>query len=75
MNRETSTADRTEGAVLDRHHEPSGQTTGRGKRPIRNWVYGGGVGVALLLVGATLMGVYARPFIHARDVYKRQALN
>jgi len=66
MNRESSTADRTEAAVLDRHHEPSGQTIPRGKRPIRSWVYGAGAVVPLLLVGATLVGIYARPFIHAR---------
>ena len=51
---------------MDRRQEPSGPTPGRGKRPIRHWVYGVGAVVALLLVGATLVGIYARPLLHAR---------
>jgi hypothetical protein len=66
MNQESFPASQTEATVFDRHREPSSRATGGGKRPVRHWVYAVLVGVALLLAGHTLVGIYARPWIHAR---------
>jgi len=51
---------------LDAHQQQTSSGSGGGKRQVRKWALATVAGVAFLLVGLTVMGVYARPWIRAR---------